>query len=877
MTLSNGARLGPYEVVAPLGAGGMGEVFKARDTRLERSVAIKILPAEFAKNAQLRLRFEREAKTISQLSHPNICTLYDVGDGYLVMELLEGETLADRIARGPLPIDQALKIGAQIADALDCAHRAGVVHRDLKPSNVMLTKSGAKLLDFGLATVESSVLGPRSSVDQTMQKPLTEEGMVLGTFQYMAPEQLAGEEADSRTDIFAMGAVLYEMVTGRRAFDGKNKTSIVTAIVSREPARISDLQPFTPPALEHVVRKCLAKDPDDRWQSARDIASELRWIIDSGSSAGVAAPIVMRRKSRERLMWIVALLAVAAGTLMVARRLHLGETHRVYRFIVPMIDNGYKSGSQVRISPDGRTLYFRANTAGNHLQIFRRRLDELTATPIEGTEDAVGFLPTPDGRNLMLSFPGAVVKRVSVDGGPVEMIVEGAPGVGGVARDGTVLFGGDDRPIRRLLPNHTLEDVTTIDKAHGETGHALPWFLPDGKSFLFLAVIRNVERGTVQHVLCGARLGSKQITRVGEISSRVEYANGQIFFVRGGTLMAQPFDVSDFKFTGEAEPIADNVGFSVRSGNAGFSVAAGGTIVYQSFPPSRRLAVVDGSGRTLSSIDGGATAIFGNRFALLPDASRAILHVTDPRSGNTSLWVYGLNRATATRLTFSPAFESTPVASPDGKRVFFNSDAQSPLDIYEAPIDGSQPPRLLVAAPNNQIPTDVSRDGKLLLYSSNQNQVATKQDLWTLPLTGDAKPRPFLATPAIENAGTFAPDGKWIAYTSDATGVFQIYVRPFPGPGEARQVSTKGGQWSRFSRDGKRLYYTDGAKLMTADFHADGSTGDPIVAFELRDQIDAFQLMPSGDRFMMLLQSELEASPPARVIVGWQPPALTRP
>ena len=873
MALSPGARLGPYEVVAPIGAGGMGEVFKARDTRLERSVAIKILPAEFAQNAQLRLRFEREAKTISQLSHSNICTLYDVGDGYLVMELLEGETLAERIAKGPLPVEQVLKIGAQIADALDCAHRAGVIHRDLKPSNVMLTRSGAKLLDFGLATEKASGLGPRASVDgATVRRSLTEEGAVLGTFQYMAPEQLAGEEADARTDIFAMGAVLYEMVTGRRAFDGKNKTSIVTAIVSREPARISEVQPFTPPALEHVVRKCLAKDPDDRWQSARDIASELRWIVDSGSAAGVAAPITLRRKSRERLLWIAALLAVAAVTLMIARRLQLGEARPMYRFIVPMIDAGYKSGSQVKISPDGRTLFFRAITSPGHAQIFRRRLDELTATPIEGTEDAVGFLPTPDGRSLLLSFTGAVVKRISVDGGPVEAIIDGAPGAGTVSRDGSVLFGGDDRPVRRLLPNHTLEDVTVLDKSLNESGHTAPWFLPDGKSFLFLAVVRNIERGTIQHVLCGARLGSKEITRIGEISSRVEYALGHIFFVRGGTLMAQPFDVSNFKITGEAIPIAGNVTFAARPANAGFSVSAEGTIVYQTFPAGHRLAVVDGSGKTLSSIDGGAAGLFGSRFALLPDASRAIVHVTDPRSGNASLWIYGLNRATATRLTFSPAYESAPVVSPDGKRVFFNSDWQAPPDIYEAPIDGSLPPKLLVAAPNVQVPSDVSRDGKLLLYWTNQNQIATRQDLWVVPVVGDPKPRPFLATPAIENAGVFSPDMKWVAYSSDATGVAEIYVRPFPGPGEARQISTKGGQWAHFSRDGKRLYYADGNKLMTAEFHADGSTAEPVVAFELQDQIDAFLPMPSGDRFMLLLQSVLEASPPARVIVGWRPP-----
>ena len=469
----------------------MGEVFKARDTRLERSVAIKVLPAEFANNAQLKLRFEREAKTISQLSHPNICTLYDVGDNYLVMELLDGETLADRISKGPLALDQALRIGAQIADALDRAHDAGVVHRDLKPSNVMLTKSGAKLLDFGLARNEASAAGLQSSSLQTQQKPLTEEGTLLGTYQYMSPEQLAGEEADTRSDIFALGAVMYEMVTGHRAFEGKNKTSIITAIVSREPAPIRDVQPFTPPALEYVVRKCLSKDPDDRWQSARDIASQLRWISESGSSAGVVAPVALRRRTRERIVWLVAFIAAIVATLAIAKRMHLGETPHTYRFTIPLTDVKYKLGSQARLSPDGQTLYFRASADGHRFQIYRRRLDELEASPIEGTQDCSNFIPYADGKSLLLAFPGAVLKRVSVNGGPPELVAEGASGQVSMARNGTVIIGGDDRPLRLLLPNGSLQDVTTVDKARGETGHTYAWVLPDGKRFLFLSEVRD--------------------------------------------------------------------------------------------------------------------------------------------------------------------------------------------------------------------------------------------------------------------------------------------------------------------------------------------------------------------------------------------------
>ena len=876
MTIATGTRLGPYEVVAPLGAGGMGEVWRGRDTRLDRSVAIKILPASFAANAQLKLRFEREARAISQLNHPNICTLYDVGDSYLVMELLEGESLADRLTKGPLPLEQVLRVGTQIADALDKAHRQGIVHRDLKPGNIMLTKSGAKLLDFGLAKADSSVVDGSSL---TEHRPLTEEGTILGTFQYMAPEQLEGVPADPRTDIFAFGVLLYEMATGRRAFEGKTKTSLIAAIVTGEPAPMSQVQPLTPPALEHVVRKCLAKDPNDRWQSAHDIAEELKWISEAGSQAGVATPLMLRRKSRERLGWVIAIvLALMAGAFAV-RALHIGEAARPqYRFAIPMIDVGYKNGQQPRLSPDGQTLYFRAQNPSGRFQLFRRRLDDLKATPIDGTEDVVlNYVASPDGRSLLLPFPGAVLKRINVNGGPVETLIEGGPGISAMSRDGTVLVGSDDQPLRRLRPDHTLERITTLRS--GESGHTQPVFLPDGKKFLFLAVIRDAQRGTIRHILCGSTLGSKEITAIGEVYSRVEYALGHLFFVRDGTLMAQPFDASGLRFTGEASPLVDNVNFNTRAATASFSVANDATIVYQAFPAPYRLALVDGSGRVVSVVGPsapiGGTTIGGLlRFAVLPDASRVIVPVVDHRTGVFSLWLYGLTRETATRLTFSSALEFFPVVTPDGRRVFFSSEAQSPLDIYEAPIDGAEPPKLRVAAPNVQLPTDISADGRFLLYVSNQNQGVSKQDLWVLPLAEGGKPYPFLATPAIENGGSFSPDSKWIAYASDVTGTMQVYVRPFPGPGSALPVSTKGGHSPRFSSDGKKLYFADGARLMTADFHDDGSTNEPAMLFELRDQIGAFQPMRSGNRFLILAQNEIEAAPPVRVITGWKAPSL---
>jgi eukaryotic-like serine/threonine-protein kinase len=790
------------------------------------------------------------------------------------MELLEGESLADRIAKGPMPMEQVLRYGMQIADALNKAHREGIVHRDLKPGNVMITKSGAKLLDFGLAKSSGVIDGDGA----TQHKPLTQEGTLLGTFQYMAPEQLDGLEADPRTDIFALGTVLYEMATGRRAFDGKTKTSLIAAIVSSDPAPMSQIQPLTPPAFEHVVAKCLAKERDDRWQSAHDIAEELRWIAGAGSQAGVAAPLVLRRKSRERLGWVAAvILAVVAGVWASHRMWH--DAVPSYRFTIPMIDSGYRNGFGVQLSPDGRTIYFVAITTGTPGQrfIFRRRLDELTAVPIEGSERVGGsFRLTPDGANFILTLGGGVIKRISVNGGPLQSVADGINGGTNqlaISTDGTILIGNNDRSMRRIRPNGDVDEVTLLDKAHGETGQDWPWFLPDGKRYLFLSVQRDTTRGTIHRMLCATSIGSKEVKRIDEVPTRFEYAMGNIFFVREGTLMARPFDATRLQFKGEAVPVINSVPFDSSTGSALFSVSASGVIACGQAVSVSHLTWVDSAGKKLATI-GGPVSVNGvlataPRVSIVQGGEDAVLPILDHRTGTQSLWIRGLTRDTSARVTFSPAFEVNAVVTPDGSRVFFGSDAQSPLDVYEAPLDGSLPPTLAVSAPNVQIPTDISRDGRFLIYTSNQNQVVTKQDLWILPLTGDRKPYPFLATPAVENEGVFSPDGKWIAYVSAATGTAQVNVRPFPGPGAARPVSTTGGSAPRFSPDGERIYFLSANKLMAADFHADGSVREPALVFELGDRIGDFE--PVGDRFLMVLRNDID-TPPVRVIANWQPP-----
>jgi hypothetical protein len=860
--ITTGTRFGPYEIVAPIGAGGMGEVWRGRDTRLDRSVAIKILPAAFANDAQLKLRFEREARAISQLNHPNICTLYDVGDSYLVMELLEGQSLADRLGRGPLPMNEVLRYGAQIAEALDRAHRAGIVHRDLKPGNVMITKSGAKLLDFGLA--KSSGLTP-SGVDMTEHKPLTQEGTILGTFQYMAPEQLEGEEADARTDIFALGALLYEMATGARAFAGKTRTSLIASIVSQTPRPIHDIQPLTPAAFEHVVEKCLEKSRDDRWQSAHDVAEELRWIAVSPANAP-------KRRTRASIAWAVAAIAIAAAGYFAFRA---SQPHPVphYRFDIPMIGADYKNGGGAQLTDDGRQLFFSAVGADGSRQVFRRALQEPKAEPVANTEDCTGFTVSPDGRNVIAYFPGAVIKRIPVGGGPPQLLTNSAVGQGpavAFGADGVMLVGVGAAPIRRLMPDGKLEPVVTLDTVAGESTHDNPVFLPDGQHFLFVAVHRDPERGTLKRMLKAAKLGSKESATIGEVPSRVDYAMGHLFYVREGTLMAQPFDARKLKMTGDAVVVADNVGFNARLGAAGFAVSNSGTIAFHESSLGVRATWVDATGQKQGTV-GPALAV-GRGFTMLPGGDRIVLPVFDRKAGFSSLWVYGLTRETTTRVTYSPANEGNPVATPDGSRLFYACDITQGVHIWETPIDGSTPPKLVVSDTNNQLPTSVSPDGRYLLYMTNRNQAAAKQDLWLLPLTGERKPYPYLATPAGEGAGSFSPDGKWIAYQSDATGKLQIYVRPFPGPGTSRTVSTKGGLAPRFSRDGRRILFFDSGKLWAADFQpADGSFGEPRPLFELPDRILGFQ--DFGNRFLMLLQNDQDSSPPVHIITGWQPPA----
>ncbi len=584
MTLSAGTRLGPYEIVAPIGAGGMGEVYRAKDTRLGRDVAVKVLPAAMSSSAELRQRLEREAKTISQLSHSHICTLFDVGhqDGtdYLVMEYLEGETLADRLARGAVPTDQALRIGIEILQALDAAHRQGIVHRDLKPGNVMLTKSGVKLLDFGLAKLAApppeSAISQATSLPTALQQsqPLTTRGTILGTFQYMAPEQLEGRDADGRSDIFAFGCVLYEMLTGRKAFSGASQASLIGSIMNSDPAPISSIQPMIPASLDRIVKGCLAKEPEHRWSTAHDVMLQLQWIAEGGSQAGVPAPVVARRKSRERLAWgLMAAALVAAAVLAIGYARRAPKPAPLVRFdIVPPPE--VATMDVPRISPDGRLLAFDATDMEGKQKIWVRPLNALTAQPLMGTDGGVRPFWSPDSRYIGFMADG-VLKKVDVTGGPPTKICDAAGGSDGTwSPEGVILFDGTGPdPIWKVPAAGGTRVLAVVqDPAKKETTVGWPQFLSDGRHYIYLVTGEKPEDSAYWI----ASIDSAEKTKLAPAQTLVQYAPpGYLLFVRDRTLVAQPFDAARRKITGEAVPLAEKIGTD-NAGLARFSVSNDG-------------------------------------------------------------------------------------------------------------------------------------------------------------------------------------------------------------------------------------------------------------------------------------------------------------
>ena len=853
----------------------MGEVWRARDTRLDRSVAIKVLPAEFAQNAQLKMRFEREARTISQLNHPNICTLYDVGllsggpppsaadaaEGrgapqsgvpYLVMELLEGESLADRLAKGPLPLEQVLRYGVQISDALDKAHRAGIVHRDLKPGNIMITKSGAKLLDFGLAKGGGQ---PPTAVDLTEHRPLTQEGTILGTFQYMAPEQLEGEEADARTDIFALGAVLYEMATGRRAFDGKTKTSLIAAIVQSEPQPMSQIQPLTPPAFEHLVRKCLAKDREDRWQSAHDIAEELRWISEAGSQAGVAAPLIARRKSRERVAWIaaLALTAIVAGT--VAMRRPRAEPVITSSITAPL-HAPFDVFDQATLSPDGNSIAFVAFKSGTSLWI--RPIDRNEPRALPSTEGAQAPFWSPNGKSLGF-FANGKVKRIAVAGGPPQIICDvGGPFVGGTwNKDDVILFSGEGTgPILRVAATGGKPQPLT-KLGPREEAHRWPQFLPDGEHFIFLG---DANRTEDHHLKVGSLRDGSSRDLIQAVSNAMYAEPGELLFVRAGSLLAQPFDTGRLALRGEPRVVAEHVIENSDDHHFEFSASSNGRLTYRSASADARLTWVDRSGNVLEVL--GEPRRLGD-VRRSPDQQRIAIAQLDADGRGDDVWLLDIGRGMTTRLTFDPASDGYPVWSPDGSKIAFSSARTGQLgEVYVTDVANPANVQRLGSSTDGFWPDCWSHDGHFIVMTQ---QKPADLDIWLYSFQTHEM-HPYLSTPFVEQMPALSPDDSWIAYVTNESGRDEVYVERFPSHSARRLVSNGGGRFPRWRADGRELFYRiPGSMLMSVDMTSEKSVPKPLF----KPPPGGFEVSADGQRFLIGQPIDDAASVPLTFVSNW--------
>ncbi len=879
MTLAAGSRLGPYEILSAIGAGGMGEVYRARDTRLERTVAVKVLPAHLTTDEELRQRFEREAKTISQLSHPHICALYDVGrEGdcdFLVMEYLEGETLAARLDKGPLPSEQLLRYGIEIADALDKAHRQGIVHRDLKPGNVMLTKSGVKLLDFGLAKFQAaardnvisgaSVLATQAQPSQ----PLTERGTVIGTFQYMAPEQLEGGEADSRSDIFAFGSVLYEMATGRKAFTGKSQASLAGAILRDDPTSVAEIAPMMPPAVNRIVKTCLAKDPEDRFQTAHDVKLQLQWIAEGGSQAGLPAPVAARRKSRERLAW-----GVTAAALVAAAALGFGFVRRApakpraVRFEIGAPE-GVIAIDAPRLSPDGRYLAFNATDSEGKTRIWVRALNALTAQPLNGTEGTTRPFWSPDSRFLGFMAEGKL-KKIEVTGGPAQKICDAPTGSDGSwSTTGVILFDGTGKdPINRVsAAGGTPVAAAKPDPSRKESEVGWPEFLPDGKHFLYMAIGLKPEDSTYRV----GTIDSAESKPLAPAQTLVTYAPpGYLLFVRDKTLVAQPFDASAFKTKGEPIPLAEHIGTD-SVGLATFSVSRDGMLAYRTGESGARLLWVDRSGKELDTV--GDRGEYANP-VLSRAGDRLAFGLNDPRGGKSDIWVRDLARGVNSRFTFGGGNNEVPVWSPDGATIVFRSDRNGTYDLFEKAASGQGEDKLLFKSDESKFATDWSRDGSYIAFASQNAK--TGWDSWALPTFGDRKPIPIVVSPFSEVIAVFSPDARYVAYQSNESGRAEIYVQSFPVASGKWQVSSGGGTDPSWRDDGKEIYYRSAdQKLMAVDVQA-GETfkvGIPQPLFPARVQPgvsrNKYLASADGKRFLFVAPLGRDALTPTTVVLNW--------
>jgi serine/threonine protein kinase len=900
-----GRQLGAYLLRERIGAGGMGEVYRAQDSRLGRDVAIKVLPQHVTNNAHAKARFEREARTLAALNHPHICAVFDVGQeagvDFLVMEYLEGETLASRLARGRLPPDQALQIAIDIAEALDKAHRRGIVHRDLKPGNVVLTKAGAKLLDFGLAKPQPTLALDGMSVNTTRGQPITGSGTILGTLHYMAPEQAEGKEADPRSDIFSLGVLIYEMATGTRAFDGDSAASVIAAVLTQDPPPLSFHQPSIPLALDRLVRTCLAKDPDERWQSAGDLARELRWIAGAGSET--SAKRFVPKWSTRWAGWMAAAVlgAVIAWLALTGSYRQSATSNRNdarFQIPVPEMPNAFPERAKsfsFAVSPDGRRVVYAARSENDKTVLRVRQLNSVETSILPGTEDAVQPFWSPDSRFVGFGVDEGKLKRIDVTGGSSQTLADAGTGfLGGTwNREGTIVFASVNSALRRISASGGVAaEVTELDESLEEVGHAWPWFLPDGRHFLYLTQSRQPRS---RAVYIGS-LDSKARKHLMAAESMAVYAPpGYLLFVREEMLMARPFDAVRLEFTGGAVPVGEAVAIqqNLFAGRAAFSTSDEGTLIFRTGPGSAepfQFTWMDRSGKRGASIDVASNGLL----RLSPDGRRIAFTAVAGPQGAEDVWIYDTERDVKSRLTTNPGPDHWPVWSPDGSRLVFDSGGVGGRPgehaLYEKPTDGGTPERLLLE-PEAGVglgALDWSRDGRVLIFSKGRVGSGAA-DLWVLPLSGDRNPFPYLTTPFAESDASLSPNGRWLAYTSNESGMFQVFVQPFPdaAAGKRWQISTDGGALPRWRRDGRELFYYSQGQIFAAAVRTEPTfeIGRSTPLFKMLFAVPAparpagsafpYDVTPDGERFLINVPPAATTGQPLTVIINW-PAAIRR-
>ena len=897
MMLAPGDHLGPYEIQAAIGAGAMGEVYRARDPRLGRDVAIKVLPGAFTTDPDRLRRFEQEARAAAALNHPNILAVYDLGahEGvpYVVSELLEGQTLREQLAAGPLSVRKAVEYGVQIAHGLEAAHEKGIVHRDLKPENLLVMANGrVKILDFGLAKLTDGPVGaPGATTDagsDATHTSITMPGMVLGTVGYMSPEQIRGLPTDHRSDIFAFGAILYEMLSGRRAFRGDTTADTMMAIL-KEPHAPLPAERNLPAALERIVDRCLEKAAAARFQSAGDLAFALEGL-SSHSDAAAIVDAARPGLAWKRLPWVLAALFAAASVALAAAyysRTAPADAAPTYRSsILPpehvTFSTAVPAGG-LALSPDGRHLVFTAAGQDGRQMLWVRSLDGLSAQPLAGTEFGGYPFWSPDSRSIAF-FASGKLKKIDVAGGSPVTLCD-TPRSSGLAaggtwnRDGVILFALATAQIYRVSAlGGTPAPATVLDEEAGETQHWAPFFLPDGKHFLYFAAGSKTGGPDDPNGVYVGTLDSSDRKLLFHGGSNAKYAEGYLIFPRERVLVAQPFDTGRLELHGDAVPVADQISVGGLSGRTGaFSVSETGVLAYQSGfqEVHSQLTWLDRNNKQTTSI--GVPAAYGD-IELSPDREQAAVSVLDPEKRTRDIWMFDVARAVRTRFTLDPTDEQTTIWSPDGTHVVFNSRPKGYFDLYEQDVNGASGPDVLLSDAKNKTPWSWSPDGKSILYSTGGFAIGN-YDLWVLPMSGDPaarKPSPFLQTPFNEFNARFSPDGRWVAYVSDETGSNEVYVTHFPGPSGKWPISAGGGNFPRWRADGRELFYLARNNTLMA-----AAVNGQSAEFEVNGTRPLFEIHPpgavrfpydvsaDGQRFLVNTLVEAIALPPITLVVNW--------